>query len=126
MEPIQPIGQITVVDYGFRSNPFLASPPRDMLGDRKGSLAQSGFSGGRAVDVACGAADSGLGDELGVEFTNPTGTGAAASGWRITYESAGERQTFEFPLVFAACPRVAGDPDCLALQKEADPTQRTS
>jgi hypothetical protein len=91
-----------------------------MVGSFKGSLREAGFVGVRTVDTACGSPDPASSDELAVEFTNPTGTGAAASGWRITYDSAGERQTFDFPIVFAACPGDGGDAGCVMLQKEAD------
>ncbi|MGW5239685.1 hypothetical protein ACWEOW_12185 [Monashia sp. NPDC004114] len=42
VEPINPIGQIKVEDFGFRPNPFLTSPPGKMLGSGPGTLAQSG------------------------------------------------------------------------------------
>jgi hypothetical protein len=101
IRPIHPTGTIDVVGYALRPNPALTGG--EMLGSDWGTLRTHGFTANRTVEVPCGAADSGHGDELAIEMSVPPGTNAGTTGWEIDYRVGAHTASTTFPYGAVLC-----------------------
>jgi hypothetical protein len=117
VRPINPTGTIEVLDYAVRPNPFVRT--HYGLGTDFGTLRTHGFTADRTVDVACGAADSGNGYELGLELAVPAGTNAGTTGWEVDYRVGDHTGSTTFPYGAVLCSTPSfGDKPCKRLAQQ--------
>jgi hypothetical protein len=99
--PINPDGQIHVVDVRARPNPLVNSG--NLLGSAFGALAKHGFPASRTIRSACSGTDRPSGSEVAIELAIQPGTEAAAAGWRFHYRVGNKSGSTTFPLGVVLC-----------------------
>lgn len=109
IDPIAPIGQMHVIDWGVRPNPSarhqleLGGPFPTYLneGHDKGGLDSGRFDIRGPVTAVCGGPEAG--DELGITYMKPTDADGATGGLVIHYEAGGGTGTVTVPIDEVMC-----------------------
>ena len=115
VEPVDPVGGLTVDDFAVRPNPWKAGV--DAVGAAHSDLEHLGFGTAKTVDVPCGSPEIGM--ELAIQASRPREENAASYGWKVTYSAQGDTGTFEIPVSVQLCgDGPAWKPDCAALSPE--------
>jgi hypothetical protein len=108
VQPLSPVGHITVQAFAVRPSPFMAASPGEALGDGDGPLSQNGFAATHTVAIVCGSS-KGAGVELGVQLTKPTTQDVGAAGWIVSYTVGGHHKHMTVPLGVKLCSERTAD-----------------